>query len=365
MFLRRLRRTIPIGFARETVITFNPTSTMKNHPSQERRTGLPANPTGGAPLPAGAAIHGGTLRIRYAQPAPSTELQCSRATRLLGNSVTELQCSRVTWKPDYDATQFPSYNVTAHPSVFIASESRENIGDVSVAPLTLTRSLRRQRKGSLPLPCGRVFPPLPHHRPDAWSASFDTGIWECPIVSTADHASDLPAPLPTHRAHLGSVAPVQIGKAKFASRFAPENCVFAGSVAAQSAPPLLGKRKSEVISRVTRKSLRDLRATFVNTSPLRGATVWRQVNSVARCRCHRYAVTHRRSLIDLGFGGIRNPRRFPASLSMVAGGQTGSASLRTAPVSRPFLRLARMLFGIRLCTLCTRLPMVASLRGCP
>ena len=186
-------------------------------------------------------------------------------------------------------------------------------------------------EGSLPPPCGRALHALPHLAPDALSASFDTGMWGCPIVSTADHASDhalplrtgsasdLPAllqtnrsPMPqTRRARFGSDAPVQSETANLASRFALENCVFARSGTAQSAPPLLGGRGSKVISRVTRKSLGRFPDNLVTTLPLRGAPVWRSASGASETRAAE-----------------------PASLPLVTVGQTGIASLWVAPDGR-------------------------------
>ncbi len=253
---------------------------MKKHLSHERRTEVPAYPTGRATLPAGTATCGGTLRIRYAQPdRPTSQPACPRRDEPVNpqsNQSTDQLNRRLTVQPKAQPA-----NRRIGP---MGGEGCESIGDVPVSPLTLTRSLRRQRKGSLPLPCGRVFPPLPHPRPDAWSASFDTGIWECPIVSTADHPSNLPALLPTHRANFGSDAPVQSDGAASAPHFASENCVFARSGIAQSAPPLLGGRGSKVISRVTRKSPGRIFGHLVTTLPLQGAPVWRSGSGASETR---------------------------------------------------------------------------------
>jgi hypothetical protein len=128
-------------------------------------------------------------------------------------------------------------------------------------------------KGSFQLSYGHAFPAIPHPGPDAQSANFDTGIGRCPIVSTADRASDLSALLPTTRAHFGSDAPVWSCPAYALICFALESSAFVQSGTAIVAQPLCKKRGSKVIARVTLKSLCAFRIPFVQTLPLQGAPV--------------------------------------------------------------------------------------------
>jgi hypothetical protein len=296
---------------------------MKKHLSPERRAGVPANVTGRAAMPDGTADICGSRRTRYARPDrphhPLTLLPSRAAVARLPNSLaaghqydsTTVQIKSTPLNCGRSRRVNRDYGYTG----LTGGDSRERIGGLPASTLRLHIPVR-QSKGGVPPPCGCALPAIPHPAPDAKAASLDCGQFEVSSASSASYASDAHLAQPTLRAPLGSVAPGQSDKAVNGSRFAFESCAFVKSVVASTAPPLFKKRGSKVIVRVTRKSLTRLSASL-----------------------RTYLAPAGGSGPAAGFGGIRNPRRFPSRSRRSAGGQTGTASLRSAPGGRSYLWL--------------------------